>query len=352
MTARVSAAAARKATWARRGCARGTWGGCGAIIILAALGVRISQAGEGIVKNDATRSGSRTLLKPAPVGKARRAGADGKPGRAPGTASRVRLALAGDATPAHPATTSGAAATRAADSKDSDAEHAIARALRLIGECQSRYQTVVDYTCTFYKRERIDGQMSDLHVMRMKVRTAPRSIYLKFQQPAAGREAIYIVGRNGGKILAHDVGLNKLLGGTIELEPTGARAMENCRHPISEAGIGPLLDTLERRWSEELSPENSVLTFHDDMLVGPYRCTMIESTHPAYQRHFLYHKVRVFIDQAAGLPIRFEAYDWPKARQSAGALAEEYSYMNLKLNVGLRDIDFDVANPNYSFGRF
>ena len=67
-------------------------------------------------------------------------------------------------------------------------------------------------------------------------------------------EAIYIVGRNKGKVLTHDVGLNKLLAGTLRLDPTGGWAMENCRHPISEAGIGPLLDTLHTRWSSELDP--------------------------------------------------------------------------------------------------
>ena len=77
-----------------------------------------------------------------------------------------------------------------------------------------------DYTCTFYKRERIAGRMTPLHIMAMKVRTKPQSIYLKFQQPAHGREAIYIAGRHGGKVLAHDVGLNKILAGTLQLEPT------------------------------------------------------------------------------------------------------------------------------------
>ena len=54
--------------------------------------------------------------------------------------------------------------------------------------------------------------------------------------------------------------------------------------------------------------------------------------------------VRVFIDQELGLPIRFEAFDWPKHPGSEPELIEEYSYMHLKLNVGLRDIDFDVSN--------
>lgn len=228
----------------------------------------------------------------------------------------------------------------------------IARALKEIAECQAKYRTIADYTCTFYKRERLDGRLTGLHVMTMKVRRDPGSIYIKFQQPGAGREAIYIAGRNGGKLLAHDVGLNKLLAGTLLLEPTSARAMEDNRHPITDAGIGPLLDTLSTRWALELDPEEAVVTFRDDALVGKRHCRLIEVTHPHRRHRFLHHKVRVYIDKGLGVPIRFEAYDWPKKPDSPSNLIEEYTYMDLKLNVGLRDIDFDTANPDYSFGRF
>ena len=242
--------------------------------------------------------------------------------------------------------------TDTASAPDKPAETSIERAIRTIAACQARYDRVEDYTCTFFKRERIAGRMTALHVMDMKVRTKPQSIYFKFQQPAQGREAIYIAGRHSGKVLAHDVGLNKLIAGTLQLEPTSSRAMEDCRHPITEAGIGPLLDTLAKRWAVELNSDESVITFNEDMLVGEQRCTMIESTHPLRRPHFLHHKVRVYIDQETGLPIRFEAYDWPKHHRAQAELSEEYSYMQLKLNVGLRDIDFDVTNSQYSFGRF
>jgi hypothetical protein len=79
---------------------------------------------------------------------------------------------------------------------------------------------------------------------------------------------------------------------------------------------------------------------------------MIETTHPERGGDFLFHKVRVYIDNELGLPIRFEAYDWPKHPGAEPELAEEYTYTNLKLNVGLKDMDFDVANGTYSFGRF
>jgi hypothetical protein len=242
--------------------------------------------------------------------------------------------------------------TQAITSPVSAEEASIARAMRMVMDCQARYQTVTDYTCNFYKRELVDGNLTPLHIMNMKVRTKPRSIYLKFQRPAKGREAIYIAGRNGGKILAHDVGLNKILAGTLELEPTSAQAMEDNRHPITEAGIGPLIETLLKRWSVELNPENSKLTIRDDMLVGTRRCSMIEASFVHRRPHLLFHKVRVFIDLELGLPIRFEAYNWPKLPHSESELTEEYSYSDLKLNVGLQDIDFDVANSAYSFGRF
>jgi hypothetical protein len=231
-------------------------------------------------------------------------------------------------------------------------EDPISRAIRTIKECQTRFQSVSDYTCLFYKRERINRRMTPLFMMAMKERTKPKSIYFKFEDPYRGREAIYVEGRNQGRILAHDVGITKFLAGTMELDPSSSRAMEDNRHPISEAGIGALIDTVTRRWVTELSPDESVVLFDPEMMVGDRRCLMVESIHPRRQPHFFFHKVRLFIDSEFNLPIRFEAYDWPKHEGAPTELVEEYSYTNLKLNVGLGDQDFDTANRQYSFGRF
>ena len=231
-------------------------------------------------------------------------------------------------------------------------EAPIIRALREIDECQARHEMVRDYVCTFSKRERINGRLTTPHVMAMKVRNHPRSVYLKFRRPAAGREAIYIEGRNDGKVLAHEVGLKRLLAGTLSMEPNCDMAMEECRHPITQAGIGPLLDTIEARWSSELDPSESLVNFRDGQLVDSRPCMLIETTHPRHEPHFLFYQVRVYIDKEHGLPVRFEAYDWPTCPQAAPALVEEYTYTDLKLNVGLGDVDFDISNAAYAFGRF
>ncbi len=227
-----------------------------------------------------------------------------------------------------------------------------ARAVREILECRARFANVKDYTCTFYKRERVDGELTTMNVMSMKMRNAPYSIYFRFHQPNKGREAIFVEGRNDGRILAHDVGFTKLLAGTMKLDPQGARAMENCRHPITKAGIGHLIETVADRWQVELDDGESVVLFDPKIRVGSAPCLLIEAIHPERKPGYYFHKVRLFIHAELGIPIRYEAYDWPAKPGEAAELIEEYAYDGVKLNVGLDDGDFDAANQLYSFGRF
>jgi hypothetical protein len=225
-------------------------------------------------------------------------------------------------------------------------------ARQAIALCQARFAEVDDYTCTFLKRERLDGKLSVQQVMLMKVRSRPLSVYFKFQKPNKGREAIYVAGRHKDHVLAHDVGLFKVITGTMLLDPRGETAMDGCRHPITEAGIGSLIDTVASRWDRELTPEESQITINPHMTIGDRPCTMIDSTHPHRQPGFLFYKVRLYIDHELVLPVRFEAYDWPRQPSAPDVLLEEYAYIDLKLNVGLTDHDFDPNNRGYSFGRF
>ncbi len=229
---------------------------------------------------------------------------------------------------------------------------AIARALKLVADCKAKFQKVEDYTCTFFKRERVDGKVYEPHVMIMKARTKPESLYFKFIQPNAGREAIYVKGHYNNKIVAHDVGIGRIVAGTMHLDPKGDMAMEENRHPVSEAGIGSLIDNVEKHWKLELKPGESQAIFHPNIMVGDRPCVMVESIHAKQDPRYMFHKVKFFVDRELGLPIRFEAFDWPKKPGVAPELVEEYTYMNLKVNVGLKDRDFDPKNSQYAYGRF
>jgi hypothetical protein len=235
-------------------------------------------------------------------------------------------------------------------SKD-DPAAAIERAKALMRDCRAKYKALRDYACVFHKRERIDGKLTRPHAMTLHVRTEPYALYLKFITPDAGREAIFEPAKHNGKIVYHDVGLGRLIAGTMLLDPRGSLAMDDNRHPITDAGIGNLIDMLIDRWQAELDPSETKVTIHDHAKVGDRACTMIEAGH-SKPGHYSFYKVKVFIDHENGLPIRFEAYDWPRASGPEPELVEEYTYADLKTDVGLTEIDFDAANPRYAFGRF
>ena len=49
-------------------------------------------------------------------------------------------------------------------------------------------------------------------------------------------------------------------------------------------------------------------------------------------------------DDELQIPIRYESYDWPQKEGGQPVLLEEYTYTDLKVNVGLTDKDFDPDN--------
>ncbi len=356
--------------------------------LLATLGLLLSAAGERVVRGAGdpadtqyystaippkTYEGPRPILlafgEAAPSALAEPVGLGIKPSAAPvapvaerklpeeppriaSVANTPPHSLTPPESPSRPAPSASIAAPQPSTPKAPDVADSIALAKKTILECQERYQNIHDYSCTFHKRERIGGKLSAQHTMEMKSRTRPASFYFKFVTPNKGREAIYVEGRHGGKVLAHDVGFGKLLAGTMRLDPRGSMAMEDNLHPITEAGIGGLIDTIAKAWAMELSPAESVINFHPNLRVGPHACTMIESIHPRKHASFRYYAVKVYIDTEHGLPIRFESYDWPKHHGAAPELVEEYTYLNLRTNIGLHERDFDASNPQYAFGRF
>ena len=228
----------------------------------------------------------------------------------------------------------------------------IDRAKQLMVACQARYDAIQDYTCTFFKREAIAGKLSEYHVMKFKARTQPLSFYIKCSSPRQGREAIWIKGKNNGKVVAHDAGMIKVLAGTMYLDPKGDIAMEDNRHPITEAGLGHMIDTVRHNWDLELQAGVTQVLIQPGIKVGDRDCTRIETTHPQRNNAFIFHRARVYIDTQLGLPIRLEGFDWPRFPGAEPELVEEYTFDHLKVNVGLGDRDFDPANPSYAYGRF
>jgi hypothetical protein len=233
---------------------------------------------------------------------------------------------------------------------DPVAAAAIEKAMTLVGESAVRYGSIKDYTCVLHLRERIGGQLQPARIMEMKARREPFSVYLKFRAPHRGREVLFVDGQHGDKLLARDPGIAGMVLGTLELDPEGMLGQDGGRHPVSHAGIGHMLETISGRWEAELDPAVSRMTIAPGVDLEGRSCTLLEAVHVERRGHFLFAKVRVYIDDEFKLPIRFEAYDWPDSPGAEPPLGEEYHFRDLRVDVGLDASAFHRANPDYCFG--
>ena len=211
--------------------------------------------------------------------------------------------------------------------------------------------TVKDYTCTLVKRELIDGTVNEHEYIFMKVRSQPFSVYMYFLGPKEikGRECLWIAGANNGKLVGHEGGVKGKLLGTHDLDPTGFLAMRGQRYPITEIGVRNLTTKLLEVARNDVNFGECEVKFFKDAKVNGRTCTGLQVSHPVRRDNFRFHIAQIFIDDELQLPIRYASYDWPAAPGQAPQLLEEYTYLNMKVNPGLTDADFDRANKDYGF---
>jgi hypothetical protein len=260
-----------------------------------------------------------------------------------GLASFLGLAVVGGATPPEPPPAAAmppapqpagpAAAPRPAASPMDEP-------IRIVTQAREAYAQVRDYSCVLVKRERVGAQLPPDNVILMNVRTRPFSVYLRWQEPrdVAGQEVCYVAGRNNGQMRVRSAGALGVVG-FVSLDPNDPRARKNSRHSITEAGIGNVIERFSAGWEGE---RRLNLT---QVRIGEYeynkrRCTRVETIHPA-RKEFLHYRSVVYFDQQNRLPIRVECYDWPRAQGDPGQLIEVFSFVNLRLNVGLSDAVFN-----------
>ena len=111
------------------------------------------------------------------------------------------------------------------------AEHPLEPALDIARKCLVNIEkNIQDYSATLVKRERIDNKLGDVEYLFIKIRHQPFSAYTYFKAPenVKGQEALYVEGKNDGAMLAHGVGIKKLVG-TVRLKPDSTLAMQGRR---------------------------------------------------------------------------------------------------------------------------
>lgn len=235
-----------------------------------------------------------------------------------------------------------------ADAQDPQREHPLTPAIQMAQQSLAVMDQIKDYECQFNRRELVNQQYVSQRTL-LRLRHQPFSVYMKFMEPAPGREVLYVAGQNQGKLLAHEAsGLSSLVG-TISLAVNSPTVMAETRHPITDTGMKRLVELVIAQWELESKYGEIDVKFYPDAKMGNSACEVIEASHPRPRKQFAYHLTRVYIDKQTRFPIRVENYGFPPDPGQQPILIEEYTYTNVRVNNQFTESDFDRSNPKYSF---
>lgn len=195
------------------------------------------------------------------------------------------------------------------------------------------YERVRDYTCLYEKDERAisDGERQ---TMRLSFRK-PFDVRIEWlnTEHRVDQTAVYRQGMNDGKVLAKRSGILGALTGTLKLDPNDPLALEDSKHPITETGLGNIIDRAKRDAAngqitnrfvaEEPLDGRAAYKFELKVKQGGQFSGVPSAT-----------RTLIWIDKELMLPVMVEIYD------RANAILERHRFKDLRTNVGLSDKTF------------
>lgn len=224
---------------------------------------------------------------------------------------------------------------------------------------KQRLEQTPDYDATFFKQERLDGEeIQELQNLRVKLRHAPFSVYMKWLAGGdRGREVLYVDGQLDSRLLVQLGGVKGRLLKPLKLEPTGSLAMKESRHPITDMGLLNLTKKLITYRKRDLAQGKGVhwqlipdqKCFDRDCL-----CFVVEYERAEFEP--VYRKTLTYIDKELSVPVCVKNFTWPEAgsqlteeKLDEATCIEFYGYKDLRFSIGLKDSDFDRTNEQYAF---
>lgn len=208
-----------------------------------------------------------------------------------------------------------------------------------------KYESMDSCVWRLRRREVVGNENRPEEVMLLKFRREPWSVYLKWLGPEAkGREVVYVKGQYEN--LIHTL----LASGDVLLMPAGTRfkiapdspfARAKSRYPITEAGMGPLIERFGRLVSgfEKGDPKAGTAKYigptkraeFDHELIG-----VLQTIPPKADSLFPHGGQRLwFFDPVLHLPVLVYT------QENGGREVEYYCYDRLQYPVRLDDDDFN-----------
>ncbi|HVJ69132.1 MAG TPA: DUF1571 domain-containing protein [Caulifigura sp.] len=254
---------------------------------------------------------------------------------------------AGVAIPFAPRIASAEVKLAARITSEAGTSHALSPAFKLAVAGLEAIAKVKDYEAVFVRKEQVNGALVNSQIT-IKLRHEPFSVYLKFIEPSAGREVIFVEGKNDGKLLVHETGI-AALAGTLALDPKGSMAMNGNRYPVTMIGLKTMTETVIEKWLQVKGEKDTKVSVYPNATVGDLSCKVVETVLAKPVDGIPQQTCRLYVEKATGIPVRVQSLAFPAKPGDKQETVEDYFYSKLKTNIDLKDIDFDPKNPAYSF---
>lgn len=227
---------------------------------------------------------------------------------------------------------------------EAEQSHALIPVLKLAAKSLEKLEQVKDYEAVVIKKEMVGKDLLTSQ-MQIKLREEPKDIYLKFIDPHAGRQILFSPNKRNGMMLVRESGIASIVG-ALEIDPNSDRVKQENRYTIHKIGLRNLLTILMDRWLTETKVTGVDVKFFPEAKIGTQSVKVAQISYAEERANVKIQQTRLYIDNSSELPVRLQNWEFAKPEP---ILVEDYYYSNLKPNAGLKDIDFDPANPKYGF---
>ena len=217
-------------------------------------------------------------------------------------------------------------------------------------------KSVETYSAVFHKKERIDGDLSELQSIEMKVRQSPQfAVHMRWRNGDRGRQVLYSEDYEDGEMVVKLGGFKGRLLPAIKLDPNGSRAMSEARHPVTNAGILGMVEKIISHREHDLKCGHGV---HCQRLPNQEfderdcYCFLFEYESPEVARD--YRKSILLIDSRRHIPVMARNFVWAAEADDLTAqelddltLVEDYSFTEIDFDRELTAVEFSRDNPRY-----
>ena len=188
---------------------------------------------------------------------------------------------------------------------------------QVVAEARQTLDLMTTYQLAVKRQERVNGNLLPAEDLLMSIRRSPKAARLTWVDgPHQGREVLYRADEPGG-LMHVNMADSKLPLPRLAIAPDSPMVMKNSRHPITEAGLDPIIASMEQA--------DQAGTLVD---LGMQTPAPLDHPHAAILRRTENGDIwRAYFDPVTHLPALVEC------RGNNGDLLEYYLFQQLRANV-------------------